>query len=162
MHPTPNAISEGDWNRLVSTYKQSFLRTAQPVPGRCLRRGHCVSIWYLETGSTIPDIARLQSASSSTATTPAPDQATQMRYALRIAYCQRYVGAIFNFLIRDDPNLVGYQSGVLWADWTPKGSYTPIKRVVANINSGHISCARPRAPKGVAALAAPGKVSLSW
>jgi hypothetical protein len=180
MHPTPNAISEGDWNRLVSTYKQSFARTAQPVPGRCLHRGHCVSIWYLETGfqttprpgaplyygfenvSTIPDVARLQSASSSMATTPAPDQATQMRYALRIAYCQPYVGAIFNFLIRDDPNLVGYQSGVLWADWTPKGSYSSIKRVVANVNSGHISCARPRAPKGAAALATPGKVSLSW
>jgi len=150
------------------------------VPSRCLHRGHCVSIWYLETGfqttprpgaplyygfenvSTIPDVARLQSASSSMATTPAPDQATQMRYALRIAYCQPYVGAIFNFLIRDDPNLVGYQSGVLWADWTPKGSYSSIKRVVANVNSGHISCARPRAPKGAAALATPGKVSLSW
>jgi hypothetical protein len=180
MHPTPNAISEGDWNRLVSTYLESFAHTGQSVPGRCLRRGHCASIWYLESGfqttprpgaplyygfenvGTIPDVAHLQTSGSATATTPAPDQVTQMRYALRLAYCQPYVGAIFNFLIRDDPNLVGYQSGVLWADWTPKGSYGAIKRVVANVNSGRISCARPHAPKKLVAVAAAGKVSLSW
>src|SRR4051794_32850572 len=90
MHPTPNAISEGDWNRLVSTYRESFAHTAQSVPGRCLRRGHCASIWYLESGfqttprpgaplyyglenvGTIPDVARLQTAGPATATAPAP------------------------------------------------------------------------------------------
>jgi hypothetical protein len=181
MHPFPNAISEGDWNRLVSTYQESFAHTAQPVPGRCFRRGHCVSIWYLETGfqttpgpgaplyygfenvPTIPDVARLQNASS-IATTPAPDQATQIRDALRLAYCQPYVGAVFNFLIRDDPNLGGYQSGVLWANWTPKGSYGAVKRIVANVNSGHISCAAPGRPKALAAQILPStvRVSLAW
>jgi hypothetical protein len=181
MHSDARWISEGDWNRLVSTYQESFAHTSQPVPGRCLRRGHCVSIWYLETGfqttrppgaplyygfenvGTIPDVARLQSASS-IATTPAPDQVTQIRYALRLAYCQPYVGAIFNFLIRDDPNLLGYQSGVLWADWSPKGSYDAVKRVVANVNSGHVSCTRPRAPTALVAqaLPSPSRVILSW
>src|SRR3954462_1757211 len=179
-HADTRWISEGDWYRLVRLYKTAFANTSQSVPGRCLRRGHCASIWYLETGfqtttrpgaslyynfenvNTIPDLARLQNAGSSPATTPAPDQATQIRYALRLAYCQPYVGAIFNFLIRDDPNLLGYQSGVLWADWTPKASFSAVKRVVANVNSGHVSCKRPRAPKAAAALSAPGKVSLSW
>jgi hypothetical protein len=175
-------VGEGDWSRLVSTYREAFAHTTQSVPGRCLRRGHCASIWYLESGfqttthpgaplyhgyenvNTIPDVVGKQSVTSSHATTPAPDQATQIRYALRLAYCQPYVGAIFNFLLRDDPNLAGYQSGLLWADWTPKGSYGSVKRVVANVNSGNISCARPRPPTAVIAQAfpSPAQVSLTW
>ena len=33
------------------------------------------------------------------------------------------MGAFFNFQLRDDPDLVGWQSGVLYADGTPKPAY---------------------------------------
>ncbi len=183
MHPGPSFIGEGDWNKLVATYKNAFAGTAQPVPGHCLPPGPCVPIWYLEAGFqtrprptdpqyygienvvTIPDISAGEPASPSPlATSNAPDQATQLRYALRLAYCQPYVEAVFNFLIRDDSNLVGYQSGVLWSDWRPKGSYGPLASVVSVLNAGSVSCAAPSAPTSPAAqlLNAPSRVSLRW
>jgi hypothetical protein len=183
MHPGPYFIGEGDWNKLVATYKDAFAGTPQAVPGRCLPPGPCVPLWYLEAGFqtrprpapspyfgienvlTIPDISAGEPASPSPlATSPAPDQATQLRYALRLAYCQPYVEAVFNFLIRDDSNLVGYQSGVLWADWRPKGSYGALAGVVSEVNAGSVSCAAPSAPTSAAAqlLDVPSRVSLRW
>jgi hypothetical protein len=182
MHPLPNSIGEGDWERLVTTYKDAFAATAQAVPGRCFRGRKCPRIWYLETGfqttplpgkqgyygienvRTIPDVATVASSSTSDPTAPAPDQARQIRDAVRLAYCQPYVDAIFNFLIRDDPNLVGYQSGVLWTDWTRKRSFPAVKRVVRAVNRGKISCRAPRAPGHLVAqvTTGPTAVSLTW
>ncbi len=182
MHPGPYFIGEGDWNKLVATYQQAFAGTPQAVPGRCLPSGPCVPIWYLEAGFqtrprpgstiyfnpenvlTVPDVSSGEPESPAPlATSPAPDQATQLRWALRLAYCQPYVEAVFNFLIRDDPNLLGYQSGVLWADWQPKGSYAPLGAVVSQLAAGNVSCAAPSAPPSVDAQVQPGpKVSLSW
>jgi hypothetical protein len=74
------------------------------------------------------------------------------------------VDAVFNFLVRDDPYLVGYQSGVLWANWQPKASFRSLKSVVAQVNSHKISCAAPRRPQRPVAQVLPGStiVSLSW
>jgi hypothetical protein len=181
MHPSWHSLGEGDWNRLVSTYQAAFGGTAQPVPGRCFA-SPCVPIWYLEIGfqttvspsdpsyygtenvRTIPDISAGEPASPSPlAGSPAPDQATQLRYSLRLAYCQPYVEAVFNFLLRDDPNLVGYQSGLFWAgDWRPKGSYEPLRQTVAELSSGSVSCAPPSPPAALAARRSAGEVDLSW
>jgi hypothetical protein len=182
MHPGPYFIGEGDWNKLVATYQQAFAGTAQAVPGRCLPSGPCVPIWYLEAGFqtnprpgstiyydsenvvTVPDVSAGEPDSPAPlATSPAPDQATQLRWALRLAYCQPYVGAVFNFLIKDDRDLMGYQSGILWADWTPKGSYGPLGSVVSQLAAGNVSCAPPSAPPGLDANVRPGpEVDLSW
>jgi hypothetical protein len=180
MHPNFGSLGEGDWNRLVSTYQATFGGTAQPVPGRCFA-SPCVPIWYLEIGfqtsvppfyasyygtenvRTIPDISAGEPASPSPpAGSPAPDQATQLRYALRLAYCQPYVEAVFNFLVRDDPNLAGYQSGLFWVDWRPKGSYEPLRQTVAELSSGSVSCAPPSTPPAPAARRSAGEVDLSW
>ena len=157
MHPGPYFVGEGDWNKLVATYQEAFAGTPQAVPGRCLPPGPCVPIWYLEAGFqtlprpgayfgpenvlTIPDVSGLADSPTPLVTSPAPDQATQLRYALRLAYCQPYVEAVFNFLIKDDANLLGYQSGILWADWRPKGSYAALGSVVSQLAAG-----RSRAP----------------
>jgi hypothetical protein len=165
-----------------TAYQQAFAGTPQAVPGRCLPSGPCVPIWYLEAefqtrprpGSTIyfnlenvltiPDVSSGEPESPAPlATSAAPDQATQLRWALRLAYCQPYVEAVFNFLIRDDPNLLGYQSGVLWADWQPKGSYASLGAVVSQLAAGNVSCAAPSAPPSLDAQVQPGpKVSLRW
>src|SRR5207237_5311304 len=97
----------------------------------------------------IPDSAGCEAEFPNTsplATSPAPDQATQLRYAVRLAYCQPYVGAIFNFLLRDEADLGGWQSGVLWADRTTKGSFGSLAAVIADVNNRVISCAAPPAP----------------
>ena len=60
----------------------------------------------------------------------------------RLAYCQPAVGGFFNFLLADEPNLRGWQSGVLYPDWTPKPSYDAFKRVIAEANSHRVNCAK--------------------
>src|SRR5438067_420543 len=50
-------------------------------------------------------------------------QGWQLQASVRLAYCQPAVGAFFNFQLRDDPDLVGWQSGVLYADGPPKPAY---------------------------------------
>ena len=60
------------------------------------------------------------------------------------AYCQPGVGAFFNFLLADEPSLAAWQSGVLWADWTPKPSFDALSEVVAQVRAGAIDCATVR------------------
>jgi hypothetical protein len=181
IHPTDRTIAEGDWGALVSTYQSAFAGTNQPVPGRCLAT--CAPIWYLEIGfqttvppaedawyygdenvRTLPDLVLPAEPDwpSPPADSWAPDQATQLRYALRLAYCQPYVEAIFNFLLRDDPNRVGYQSGIYWADWTPKASYSTLQRTIADVASRSISCAPPTTATAPSAAVSSAGVKLSW
>jgi hypothetical protein len=185
IHTVGTGISEGDWNKLVETLQEGFAGTAQPVPGpHC--NVSCVPIWYLESGFQtavppekaayytgtentvpIPDFAGGEAefpSGSPLATSLAPDQATQLRYAVRLAYCQPYVGAFFNFLLRDEADLGGWQSGVLWADGTTKGSFASLASVIADVNNRVISCAAPTAPSGLGAELSgdPPQVKLSW
>jgi hypothetical protein len=183
IHTTGRTIAEGDWNKLLATLQEAFAGTAQPVPGPGCNMS-CTPIWYLESGFQttippeeatyytgtenivpIPDFAGSEDDfpnPSPLSTSLAPDQATQLRYAVRLAYCQPYVGAIFNFLLRDEANLGGWQSGVLWADGTRKGSFAPLASVVGDANDRAISCAGPTAPSGLAAELSGDRVSLSW
>jgi hypothetical protein len=55
------------------------------------------------------------------------------------------VGGFFNFLLADESSLHGWQSGILFADWVPKPSYKALKDVIAEVNSGHVNCAKLRA-----------------
>ena len=71
----------------------------------------------------------------------APDQATQLSDALQLAYCQPAVGAFFNFELADEPNLAGWQSGLLWNDLTPKPSYVAFRTAVRRVASGKVDCA---------------------
>jgi hypothetical protein len=69
-----------------------------------------------------------------------PDQASQLTDAIRLAYCEPAVGAFFNFLLADEPDLHGWQSGVMFSDWTPKPSYRTLKSVIAEVNSHRVDC----------------------
>lgn len=148
-----SSLGEGDYGKLVSALRDAFQGTGQPLPGQ-----GSVSIWYLAHGfETLPDQskARLYSGRESRRSPVpalalgakdlrrggAPDQATQLVDALKVAYCQPGVGAVFNFLLADEQNLGGWQSGLLWADWTPKPSYPSFRRAVAEVASRSVNCA---------------------
>jgi len=153
-HPTTPTIAEGDYEKLMAVLREAFDGTGQPLPGEGK-----VSIWYMEQGfqTTIPaDKASLYRGTESISQTlppfftrvaaglttgPAPDQATQLSDALQIAYCQPAVGAFFNFELMDEPVLGGWQSGLLWADMTPKPSYEPFKEAVRRVAAGKVDCA---------------------
>ena len=137
-------IGQGDYQRLLSYLKSAFGGTRQPIPGQ-----KDVRIWYLEDGFQTGVAAKgsYYDNSETDRAVVAPlggrvDQASQLTDAIRLAYCQPAVGGFFNFLLVDETNLRGWQSGVMFADWTPKPSYQAFQRVVAEANSRRVDCAK--------------------
>jgi hypothetical protein len=152
-HPGSSAISIGDYPTLMSTLTTAFRGTAQPLPGQ-----GSTTIWYLAQGyQTTPDPAKASLYSGTeTDTAPVPawsaaegsdsgegpgiDQPTQLEDAVAVAYCQPDVGAYVNYHLDDERDLAGWQSGVFWADGTPKASYQGLHNVTAAVNAKSIDC----------------------
>ena len=159
QHTFSRRISQGDLGKLVRELQDAFAGTSQPVPG-VPAGARAAGIWYLEAGfESIPDPAkqslyvnreREAAVPASLGAPPwsvlpdpasrAPDQATQLRDALTLAYCQPYVTAFFNFLLRDQEDLTFWQSGLLWADRTPKASYTVFRDTLRAIATRAVDC----------------------
>lgn len=162
-HPFSKRIAQGDWYKLMDALLEAFEGTAQRIPGEA-QGGRTVSIWYLEGGfETIPAAGKA-SAYTGTETSlrrpipayvaseperppvpddsSAPDQATQLVDAIRLAYCQPNVKAWFNFLLQDERELESWQTGVLWADGTPKGSYASFRSVVHEAANDRVDCSQ--------------------
>jgi hypothetical protein len=150
-------VSMGDWDKLMNALHEAFEGTAQPLPGQG------PSIWWLEVGyqtlidddkrhlyrpqenwrGPVPDyIGGEPDYPPPPEGTPAPDQATQLIDSVRLSYCQPHVEAFFNFLLRDEPSLSRWQSGVLWVDGTKKGSYDGFKSAIAEVNEDRVDCSR--------------------
>jgi hypothetical protein len=167
-HADEMIISIGDLDRLVRTVHQAFEGTAQPIPENGL------PIWYLETGyqtlidpdkawlyggvetwpGALPDrVADPGPPAEPPDLSPAPDQATQLADSLRLTYCQPYVSGVFNFLLRDEMFLFGWQSGLLWADGSRKDSYDAFRTAVQEVNERRVDCARVAAAASIAAFA---------
>ena len=153
-HDASSTIALGDWQKLMQALWDGFAGTPQPLPGE-----HGVTIWYLEIGfqtlidpgqvtryvgrenvEAIPALSYgLQGVANGE---QAPDQATQFVDAIRLAYCQPYVGAVFNFLLKDERDLSRWQSAPIWVDWTPKGSYDALQRVIREVRTRSVDCSR--------------------
>jgi len=135
---TTGQLDEGDLARLESALRKAFAGTGQPAPGE-----GGVTIWYLEDGfQSTPDASR--SLYSGVETDPHPvseaEQAAQLTAAVDLAYCQPDVGAFFNFELRDDASLAGWQSGLLRPDWSAKPAYVAYLEAIAAARAGTISC----------------------
>jgi hypothetical protein len=117
--------------------------------------GGPVTIWYLEDGfeTVIPASERgaytgrepnrqLVQPVAAPGPTARPDQVTQLRDALELAYCEPAVGAWFNFELKDEQSLSGWQSGLLYTDGNPKPSYAPFKAEIAAVSAGQVDCTR--------------------
>lgn len=157
LHESSDLIAEGDYETLMNVLQTSFEGTAQPLPGT---RG--VSIWYLEDGfQTVapPEKRRYYRGRENDvhalpALDPrheagAVDQATQLRDAILLAYCQPAVSGFLNFGLLDEDRLGGWQSGVLWRDGSRKPSYDAFKSAIAEVRRRDIDCSQVRgAPPG--------------
>lgn len=155
-HPKNTDIAQGDYAKLMGALQAAFSGTGQPVPGT-----QGVTVWYLETGfqTSVPAEKRsLYEGSENDKGVLEPfraggdpgrgnvasrgwDQASQLADAIRLAFCQPAVGAFFNFMLADEKSLAGWQSGILWADGTPKGSYPAVKAAIADVAAGRVDCA---------------------
>jgi hypothetical protein len=150
-------VSLGDWGKLMTALAGAFEGTAQPIPGQG------PPIWWLEVGyQTLIDAPKSHlywrqetwrrpipafvggepDFPPPHEDSPAPDQATQLIDSVRLSYCQPYVEAFFNFLLWDESDLSGWQSGVLWLDGQRKGSYDGFKRAIAEVNERRVDCSR--------------------
>ena len=117
-HPRTTTISLADYEKLVDLLGKAFDGTAQ--------EGADIPILYTEFGVQTIIPARKRSAYTnldSPAAADAVPEATQARYyreAFELACRQPTVEGLYIFHVWDEPDLLGWQSGLYYADHTPK------------------------------------------
>lgn len=152
-HPDTGAIDEGDYPMLMALLATAFGNSGQPVPGQ---KG--VGVWYVEDGfQTVPPAGKRRfyhgresdrfalPAVAPTSVDPAAprlDQATQLRDAILLAFCQPAVTGFLNFGLVDEDRLGGWQSGLLYRDGTRKPSYDTFKAAIAAVRAKQVDCSK--------------------
>jgi hypothetical protein len=120
-HPRSTTIALADYDKLVDLLGEAFDGTAQ--------RGADLPVLYTEFGvqTRIPrSKLDVYTNGSTNAAIDAVDEATQARYyrqAFELACAQETVEGLYVFHIWDEPDLFGWQSGLYYADHTPKTSW---------------------------------------
>ena len=142
-HPRSTTIAIADYDKLVGLLRRAFDGTAQP--------GSTLPIYYAEYGvqSQIPLRKRryytnLRSPAARDAVSE-QRQAAYYRSALAMAQCQPNVAGMFIFHVSDERDARAWQSGLFYADDTPKPSLAPVRAAVRLAQEGRL--ARCRSPK---------------
>jgi hypothetical protein len=157
-HPNGTTITEGDYPKLVGALGQAFDGTAQP--------GSSLPIVYGEYGveSAIPANEAAHYSGHENATARPVDEATQASYyieAMKLAMCQPNVVGIMLFHVEDEAGLPGWQSGLFFADGTPKSSLDPVRAAAAAARAGTLtSCPDTTAPVATMGALASGTLSV--
>ena len=140
----PDHLALIDQDRLVRLLGRAFDGTAQVGSG--------LPILYDEYGieSVIPaDKAGLYTGFEPLTTKPVVEVAQAAAYAqaLKLAYCQSNVAGVLLFHSHDELGRLGWQSGVYYADGTPKASLDVVRDTMDAIASGALGkCAIPIKP----------------
>jgi hypothetical protein len=136
QHLNSTSIGLGDYGKLVALLGAAFDGTAQP--------GSTLPIVYDEYGveTQIPaDKAKFYTGREPTTTKPT-DPATQGAYyaqAIALTFCQPNVRGLFLFHSVDETDLDRWQSGLYYADGTPKASLAPTRAAVLEARRGVIA-----------------------
>ena len=159
--PRSNTIGLTGYWRLVRELGTAFDGTKQP--------GSDLPIVYDEYGhdTVIPPAKSTLYRGREHATTRPVSPSVQGRYyrrALQLAQCQPTVRGFLLFLVSDEVGLPQWQSGIFYADDTPKPSFRTVRDAVSRARAGRLGrCAAPPRPEADAALggwsvvAAPGR-----
>jgi hypothetical protein len=135
-HPNTTPIGIADYAKLTALLAAAFDGTAQP--------GSTLPILYAEYGveTQIPP----EKAGSYTGTEPAtikpvPEETQALYYkqAMQIAFCQPNVVGLFIFHAFDESALDRFQSGLYYADGTPKTSLPAVKDAARSVYGGVIA-----------------------
>ena len=136
-HPKNTSITVADYPKLVALLKEAFEGTAQQATR--------LPIYYTEFGvqTSVPRPKLRFYSDPGTAersdTVGFGRQAAYYRRALALAYCQPTVRGIFVFHTFDEADFAGWQSGLYFADRTPKPSLPAFKRAVADLRKGRLA-----------------------
>jgi hypothetical protein len=138
-----SAIAAGDYAKLVAALGKAFDGTAQ--------KGSTLPILYGEFGVETAVPSAKGSLYHGKQAGPAVDEATQARYyseALKLALCAPNVIGLTMFHVADESDLGGWQSGLFYADGTPKSSLWFVHGAIAAARAGTLaSCPDDAAPK---------------
>jgi hypothetical protein len=166
-HPNSTTIAVADYGKLVALLGTAFDGTAQ--------LGSTLPIVYGEFGieSQIPPAKAALYTGVEPATTKPVDEATQGAYyrqAMAITFCQPNVRAFLVFHAFDEAALDRWQSGVYYADGTPKSSLPTVANAMRDVRGGVIArCAelaltphgRASYPRGTALGKVPLRITLT-
>ena len=143
-HQNSTTIGAADYPRLVAALGQAFDGTAQ--------QGSTLPIVYGEFGveSAIPTGELAHYTGHENASAKPVTEATQAAYyieAMKLAMCQPNVVGIMLFHTADEADLSAWQSGVFYADGTPKSSLGAVRDAAAAARAGTLtSCPDATAP----------------
>ena len=129
-HPRSTSLGIADYAKLVALLARAFGGTAQP--------GRDLPLVYGEYGveTTIPAAkAHLYSGREIVRTVDEQTQANYYVQAIRLAACQPTVRMLLFFHVVDEPHLEGLQSGVRYADGSPKSSLDPVRTAALDANA---------------------------
>jgi hypothetical protein len=131
----PDHLGLIDQDVLVRLLGRAFDGTAQV--------GRGMPILYDEFGieSTIPAEKReLYGGFEPTTTRPVSEaaQAAAYRRAIQLAYCQSNVAGMLLFHTHDEVGRPGWQSGLVYADGSPKTSLEPVRRAMESAGTGSL------------------------
>jgi hypothetical protein len=135
-HPRSTSIGLGDYDKLVSLLGEAFDGTAQ--------LGASLPILYDEFGieASIPaEKTSLYTGTEPTTTKPVDEyqQAAAYDLGLRLAFCQPTVAGVLLFHSQDESALLSWQSGVYYADGTPKSSLAPVRDAAEQVRRGVVA-----------------------
>src|SRR5206468_10774981 len=68
-------------------------------------------------------------------------QAVYYRQAIQLAFCQKTVVGLLFFHVSDEPDLDRWQSGLFYADDTPKSDLGAVKAAAQSAETGALTCA---------------------
>ena len=135
-HPNTTTIALADYGKLVALLGQAFDGTAQA--------GSTLPLYFDEFGveSQIPAAKQALYTGAEVAVTEPVDEATQAAYykqAIQLAFCDPTVKGLFLFHTVDEKALTGWQSGVYYADDTPKSSLAPVRLAMEEARRGIVA-----------------------
>jgi hypothetical protein len=135
VHPKTTTIALADYAKLVALLGQAFDGTPQ--------LGSTLPIVYDEFGveTTVAPKASLYTGTEPPTIHPV-DPTVQGQYyaqAIQLAFCQPNVQAMFLFHTVDETALSAWQSGVYYADGTPKVSLGPTKEAIGEARRGVVA-----------------------
>ncbi len=126
-HPRTTTIGLADYDKLVALLGAAFDGTEQA--------GSELPILYGEIGveTSVPvGQQALYTGVELAPVTGEQEQAAEYGRALDLVACQPTVAGVLLFHVRDEPRLEGWQSGVRYADGTPKASHVTVSNAVQN------------------------------
>jgi hypothetical protein len=130
-HLNSTTIALADYPKLVASLGEAFDDYTMPI-------------WYDEFGveSQIPASKASLYTGTEPATTKPVEPATQAQYytqAIQLAFCQPNVQGLFLFHSVDETALSGWQSGLYYADDTPKPSLKPVAASIDQSRRGVVA-----------------------